>query len=348
MTTVKPESKLSKPEQRFLSRALTTIRQPQIHTMRSESVAAARLTGIMNDADLIKHFSPKILMLALRDVPERRAEVLSACTGLKKATGAKMDANAAGNALDLALATEDTSPTDICHAVPSDDFVQYLTATDIWEFLFQKSWVNEATREHKAFMQALLDDVLAENLLGPNTPFAIVTEIGVAAFMSDQVPHEDRVKILDFAVSIGEHQEPKPFTAKALLDILPPSQLVRYVPLPKLLAVLDAVAQKYGWMAAAETVAPESAATATEEPTDLPPIPTAGEEHVIEMEDEPEQPIIAPIVPSEIDPPSGNGSAHSTVGSPAVVEALEASGLGADGPSQAKEKPRRSGASPKK
>lgn len=198
--------------------------------------------GIVSRSDIITRFSPSDIMDGFKGRPERRADLLAACTGMNhRGTAMSIPPEVAGHLLTIALEQEGTTTDQIFHSLTSEDLIRHHEGIKIWATLFASEWPDTESKEHRDAMVALVKLPIE---LGILTHLEVVKAIGLDEFVHDRVPHVKRAKIPEIAISIGENGG-KPFRAETLWTLLPPDE--PFWPLPVLRRVLTAVAYKFGW-----------------------------------------------------------------------------------------------------
>lgn len=213
------------------------------------AVDVCRKQTIITDADIVTRFPPRDIMVGFKDRPDRRADLLGSCTGMKRATASRLPPEEAGHLLMATLDEGDTSPDEIFRVLTSEDLVRHHAGQLVWMLIFTSKWPGSDKPEHRLAMAALLASVIDLHLLdgnGVNTHYELVKAIGRAQFTSDRIPHQKRDEILAAAFALGE-DEGKPFLGKTLFTVLPPPIIVNLLELAVLELGLKAVARKYGW-----------------------------------------------------------------------------------------------------
>ncbi len=302
--------------------------------------------GILLPDELLARFPPSAIMQEVfRDRPERRADILGMCVGVKRGTALRTTPETATENLVTALEVEDTSAAEIVAAVGAEDYVRALPATEAYHLVMTKPWTTEVDAERKRItcMQALLIAIIELDLLAGreqnktlNTHHQLVKAIGHEHLMGDEIPKDLRGAILKLALALGEtpagEKKPEPLTAKILIGHLKPEVLTKYLPLSTLAPALEAVRAKFDWKAPAPpaelsaraTDALESAVAPTDDDdqprtTVRPPPPGKDGDVEVEVSEEigdpgeplaPEKPAASPSAPKT--PPaeekSGGGS----------------------------------------
>jgi hypothetical protein len=226
-------SKLSEGRQRFLAH------------MIDHALACGRRTP----EAFIQRFPPSVIMAGLKNQPRLRAQILVLTTGLKEKIALKKTAEAAAEDLQIALEEGETDAESVVALFAPDDRVRYLDPQELWAFLVQGDFwtVNptqkeefERAKEHVAFM---LDRALADKLM---THRDLIDGITVSELVT-RLPKGELGKIIEGA--LANAQRNAPFTETDLLASMPPSTLVRYVPLPHIwnTAIVPKVAEAHGY-----------------------------------------------------------------------------------------------------
>lgn len=230
------ESKLPEGRQRFLAHAI------------DHAFAVGRRTA----EDFLRHFPPAAIMSGLEGEPERRAQILVVCTGVRQKIASKKSAESCAEDLQIALDEEETDAATVLTLLDPDDRVRYLDAPALWAFLTEgEPWRDESAtaREHVA---RLIDHALAEGLV---THREMVEAVSVGA-LTEQLPREALGLVL--AAALAQARDGAPFDEEKLLAVVPPATLAAHVPLTDLWdrVVVSKVALRHGFTGGGTAPAP--------------------------------------------------------------------------------------------
>ncbi len=231
------ESRLPDPGQRFLSAV----------------VEHALATGRRTAADFLQRFPPSAIMAGLEDDPQRRANILVVCTGVRLKIAVKKSAESCAEDLQIALDEEETDAETVVNLFEPDERVLYLDPEALWAYATEGDFVRDSTSaEARAVVAFVLERALAEGLV---TAAELVDGVSIAA-LAELLPREQLGRALAAAVRAGEAG--RPFDARALLELVPPGTLSTHVPLPDLWdrVILPQVAARHGLAGTAESPAP--------------------------------------------------------------------------------------------
>jgi hypothetical protein len=254
---VRIETKLSKAEQRFLARALTRMREDDVK--------------LLTNATILDTISPMAIMLAFKDQPNRRADILEGCLGLKRKLAQNLPAEMAGALLEQGLSkgVEETTPDAVCAVVTSDELVKLHEPRLIWGLLRHGEWFKKKSSQSEAFFAHILEEILLENLLenlkppDPKTKTSTAAEmvrlIGCRELLSDKIPIDVRACLLELVIQLGEQpppvatpkdRTPPPrdvFDARRLFGVLDFPTLAKHLDFAVLDAVPMALALRQKW-----------------------------------------------------------------------------------------------------
>ncbi|MEZ4446882.1 MAG: hypothetical protein R3B72_47825 [Polyangiaceae bacterium] len=216
--STKPErpfkSNLSEGKQRFLAHVID-------HGFR---------VGRRSPEDFVRHFPPAKIMQGLRHRPPLRASILVPTTGVRRKIALRKSAESAADDLQIALDESETTSKTIVELFERDDCVRYLDNQDLWRYAVEGSFWEETddveqrdvARDHIAFMleRALDDDLITHQ--------QIVDGITVPE-LARCLPKEDLGTLI--RVALDNAHLGNTFTDRDLLDAMPASVLVEYVPL---------------------------------------------------------------------------------------------------------------------
>lgn len=255
------DSKLPKPEQRFLSYMLGLARQADVAVLTKEAIVE-KITcmGIMNGKDAFPGF---------KDSQERRADLIVACVGTKRNSALETEPEDAGRQLQRALKVNDTNLVEIFDAVGDDDFVKTQNPEELWGLLTAAEWWKQSTPQAKLMMAKTLKVVVIEHLLDErgagkkSTFYEMIKIIGISLLASRRIPVEINEKVYERMLELGEANKAQPMNAKELLAILKPEVLVEHLDLTDLYRVIEEVAFRYKFQIKEEPKAPEAAPAET-------------------------------------------------------------------------------------
>jgi len=177
--------------------------------------------------DFIRHFPPSAIMGGLEDEPQRRANILVICTGVRMKIATKKSAGSSAEDLQIALDEDETDAETIVTLFDPDDRVLYLDPAKLWAYVTEgRFWEGEgsaSSREHIAYMlrRALDDELITHREIVEGITTARIAEL---------LPREELGNVL--AAALGEAHRGKPFTEAKMLEMVPPGTLVDSIPLP--------------------------------------------------------------------------------------------------------------------
>jgi hypothetical protein len=181
--------------------------------------------------DFIRHFPPAAIMDGLRDQPTLRSQILVLTTGVKQKIAMRKSARSAGEDLQIALDEGETDAESIVALLNPDDRIRFLDHKKLWLYCIEGEFWNvgankkhefERAKDHVAFM---LDRSLIDKLISYRD---IVEGISVEE-LATRLPRSELGKLLKQALENSHNKTP--FTEMDLLATLPPSELVKHVPL---------------------------------------------------------------------------------------------------------------------
>ncbi|MCB9593526.1 MAG: hypothetical protein H6719_12400 [Sandaracinaceae bacterium] len=207
--------------------------------------------------DFIRHFPPSAIMAGLEDEPQRRANILVICTGVRMKIAVKKSAKSCAQDLQIALDEEETDAETIVTLLDPDDRVLYLDAPKLWAYVTEGEFWSDAgsatAREHVAYMigRALTDDLITHR--------EIVEGIGTDT-LAERLPREELGRLL--AAALTESHSGAAFDEQKMLGIVPASTLVEFIPLPHIWdrVVGPLIAARHGLAEAPVEAAPAEAA----------------------------------------------------------------------------------------
>ncbi len=223
----------------------------------AEVLAKALPSSWRSAADFLKRFPPLVLMQAMAEEPELRADVLHAATGCKRKTALGKAIASAAEDLEVALRVHDTTEEQVLRCVPLDARVRLLPRPAVWGFVVEPILANPPAAA--ALVTHLLERAFAQALV---TAEQVVNAIGVADLV-EVLPKAELTAVVNAVLGA-----PDKFTHQHLLDVLKPSILVEHVP-PAMLwerVVVPLLAMRYGLMAVAEPEPSIEAAANNEDP----------------------------------------------------------------------------------
>lgn len=214
-TSTNFESKLEKPEQRFLA-----------HVIEHAFQVGRRLSS-----DFVRNFSARAVMSALERRPDLRADILVPATGVNHKVALRKSAESSGEDLQIALDEGVTTAEDIVKLFRPDDRVRYLDNQKLWSFITEgefwktdksKGAAFDRAKQHVAFM---LDRGLADGLLSHEDLIGGVSVDTIA----QSLPRKKLGDIISAALAMG--RDKKAFTERDLLGAAAAAVLVEDVSL---------------------------------------------------------------------------------------------------------------------
>lgn len=215
-------SKLETPQQRFLA----TI------------VEGFLYIGARKPEDFLRHFSPIVIMTALKEDPEKRADILingGVVTCSPKFAGRKSPQNAAEDIV-IALEEAQTTPEHIVDQFHPDDRACLLDTQALWRFAMEEIEMTEGD----ARLSFILNTASTEGLLAPQEliqgisdqlallPAATLAEALKIAFQHDQPFREADFLKLSTIEEIIQHV---PFAIVWSKVVLPFARTYGFVPM---------------------------------------------------------------------------------------------------------------------
>jgi hypothetical protein len=180
-------------------------------------------SGERTAEDFLRHFSCRSIMRSLEARPMERARIVSQSTGVHEKVAHKMSPDASGEALQIALDENVTTPAAIVKLFQPDDKQRYLERHALWAFDIEgQPWkTTPATKSShdraKAVVAYILDRAL-ENLLVSHEE--MVSAITVSK-LAQLLPKEKLGAIIEASLKTNDK-----FTEEDL-----PLTLVEHVPL---------------------------------------------------------------------------------------------------------------------
>ena len=191
-------------------------------------------TGLRKPEDFLRHFSPRRIMSALAQEPERRARILEATTGLRARIATKKSPASSAEDLQIALDENITDAATVIGLLTPDDRVRFLDAQMLWAFVIEPGYgagtveLGEQIpeiREHTAF---IIETALEEGLINHQD---VVNAISVNTLV-DRLPRSELAAVFERVLEEG--REGMAFTEDLLFQMVPMSIVVSHVPLATL------------------------------------------------------------------------------------------------------------------
>ena len=210
----------------------TTLDDPRQRFLASLTEHGLEL-GLRTSEDLVRHFSPRVIMNALTTDPALRATLLEQTIGVKRKVGLRKSPASAGEDLQIALDEGITSAPAIVEIFTADERARHLDPTDLWAYITEAEfWKIESgderwpeARDHVAFF---LESALANGLL---TPRSIVTGVTLARLVH-HLPEEVLESL--FASAIAQARIHEPFSEDEMMFVATAAVLAEHVPLADL------------------------------------------------------------------------------------------------------------------
>jgi hypothetical protein len=184
--------------------------------------------GERSAEDFIRHFPPSKIMQVLASRPMERARIVTEATGIREKVALKMSPDNSGEALQIALDEKVTMPADIVRLFQPDDRQRYLDRRALWKFDVEgEPWkVSQsgkgAFERAKAYVAYILERALANLLVNHEEIIEALTVDKLATLL----PRDQLGAIISIALKKGDK-----FTEAHLLEAVPPSSLVKHIPL---------------------------------------------------------------------------------------------------------------------
>jgi len=217
----------------------------------SQAIQHALEQNFRTPDDFLRHFKPIDLMQALESAHELRATLLIKAAGVHEKIAAKKSTTSGAEDLRIALDEGVTDPASILAIFPPDDRVRYLDTNRLWSFLVEDEFWStlnaEANRERAIQrMTFTLENALREDLLS----LSDITDGITFEMLSTRLPHKELQKLVSFALKLG--RERKPLVEEALLECVPLSSLIGFIPLEHTWkqVVVERVAKPAGFVGA--------------------------------------------------------------------------------------------------
>jgi hypothetical protein len=208
-------SELPSANERFLAKVL-------VHSLND---------GFRTPSDFLRHFPPQALMTALDIARDLRARILAGTAGVHEKIAKRKSTAAAAEDLQLALDEGVTEPARVLELLPSDDRVRYLDAQLLWKFVvedeFWSATDTDPTRHRRsaARLTFMLEQALEEKLVNLQD----VTDGITFDEIAERLPEPELRKIVKHA--LNGSRTSTPLDEESLLDVVPLSELVRFIPL---------------------------------------------------------------------------------------------------------------------
>ncbi|MCH9681256.1 MAG: hypothetical protein K0V04_07480 [Deltaproteobacteria bacterium] len=212
--------------------------------------------------DFLRHFSPRSIMRALAQEPERRGRILEATTGLRSRIATKKSPDSSAEDLQIALDEKITTPAKVVALLTPDDRVRFLDAQMLWAFVMEPGYAGGSPdhgdqipeiREHTTF---IIERALFEGLINHRD---IVNAISVNTLV-DRLPRTELASVFERVLEEG--RDGLAFTDELLFQMVPLPVIVAHVPLATL----------WNWVVVAKIAVPlglmPDPATATESDDD--------------------------------------------------------------------------------
>ena len=235
-------SSLPNPAHRFLSQALA-------HALSNDWRTAE---------DFLRHFTPDEIMKRLEQAPELRTELLVKTAGVNEKIARKKSTSSATEDLKLALNEGLTDAAAVLGFFPADDRVRHLDHKQLWTFFAEgEFWTITPKRgpgEHERAcrrMVFLLEAALAQQLISLKDMADGITFQEIAT----RLPAAKLQKVVQHALECSRLD--MPLNEEALLEVVPLSELVEYIPLEQFWSnvILEKVARPAGFFGSGPVVA---------------------------------------------------------------------------------------------
>jgi hypothetical protein len=244
----------------------------------AQALAQALAQGFRTPDDFLKHFKPLDLMVALESAHDLRAQILVKAAGVHQKIAIKKSTSSGAEDLRIAIEEGLTDAAAILELFPPDERVRYLDAPRLWSFLVEDEFWStlnaEANRERAiGRMTFTLENALREDLL----TLADIADGITFEMLATRLPHKELQKLVSHALKLG--RERKPLTEEALLDSVPLSSIVGYVPLEHVWksVIVERVAKPAGFLVAVSSE-PKQVPPPAANRISAPPLPPQKEE----------------------------------------------------------------------
>ncbi len=213
----------------------------------SEITEYALKIGERSAEDFIRHFSPSKIMDALAARPTERARIIAEATGVHDRVAHKMSPENSGEALEIALEENVTTPADIVRLFQPDDRQRYLERKALWKFVIEgEPWKVTATSKPaferaKAFVAYVIQRGLQNMLMSHDELIEALT----VQRLAEHLPREQLANIIGAALRRDDK-----FSEVHLLEAVPPTVLVKHVPLEYIWqrAIVPLIAERHEYM----------------------------------------------------------------------------------------------------
>lgn len=209
-------SELGEPRQRFLARVVD-------HTLSE---------GFRTPEEFLRDFPPAAIIESLAKADDLRVRLLVKSTGTHEKIALKKSLRSATEDLEIALAEETTTPTELVSLYPPDERVRHLDARKLWSFIVDSSFYavnrsDEPARHARAAtrLSFIVDCALSEGILSLREVADGVTFEEMAAAL----PVDNLRQIVKHALEIA--RAGAPLTEERFLNVVPLSTLVSHLPL---------------------------------------------------------------------------------------------------------------------
>jgi hypothetical protein len=205
----------------------------------SELLARALPSALRTATDFLTHFPPRVLIPALAQEAELRADVVQAATACKRRTALGKSIASAIDDLEVALRVRDTTEEQVLECLPLDERVRLLPRPDVWAFIAEPIQADKP--EADVLVTHLLARALAHGLM---TPEQVVNAIGVGDLV-DALPKSELTAVVNSVLAA-----PAKYASADLLNVLHPAVLVKYLPLTVIWSrvVIPLVAEPHGFL----------------------------------------------------------------------------------------------------
>jgi len=214
--------------------------------------------------DFIRHFPPSAIMAGLEGEPERRANILVICTGVRMKIALKKTAESSATDLQIALDEDVTDAETIVTLFDPDDRVLYLDSQKLWDYVTEgEFWSGDdaSSQEHVAYMlrRGLQDGLLTHREIVEGITTEKIAEL---------LPREELGKVIAGALAAGHDGEP--FSEARMLELVPVRTLVENIPLADIWSgvIAPEIAERHGLAAATDAPEVDEADEADDEARD--------------------------------------------------------------------------------
>jgi hypothetical protein len=222
----------------------------------SELLAKALPSSLRSATDFLTHFPPRVLVPALANEADLRADVVQAATACKRKTALGKSIASALDDLEVALKVRDATEEQILECLPLDERVRLLSRPDVWAFVAEPILANQPGAA--GLVAHLLARGLANALM---TAEQVVNAIGVSDLV-EAMPKAELTAVMNSVLTT-----PAKYAHQDLLEVLKPGLLVKHLPLTVIWTrvVVPLVAEPHGFVEEKETEPVVETAAATDE-----------------------------------------------------------------------------------